>query len=49
MFRIVVCVIASALYVTLIASSAWAAGLYLYELGTPDLGTAQAGNVIWKF
>src|SRR5262245_17382743 len=44
MFRIVVRVIALALYVPLVASSAQAAGLYLYELGTPDLGTAQAGQ-----
>jgi opacity protein-like surface antigen len=33
MFRIVVCVVASALYVTLIATSAWAAGLYLFGVG----------------
>src|SRR5262249_39544704 len=33
-----------ALCLPLIASSSWAAGLYLYELGTPDLGTAQAGQ-----
>src|SRR5687767_7013893 len=26
------------------ASSAWAGGAYLYELGTPDLGTAAAGR-----
>src|SRR5262250_3329964 len=44
MFRVVVRVITLALGVTLSASSAWAAGLYLYELGTPDLGTAQAGQ-----
>jgi long-chain fatty acid transport protein len=44
MFRIVVCVIASALYVTLLASSAQAVGLYIYEVGTPDLGTAAAGR-----
>jgi long-chain fatty acid transport protein len=44
MFRIVVRVIALALSMTLSASSARAAGLYLYELGTPDLGTAAAGR-----
>src|SRR5262245_47861906 len=44
MFRIVVRVIPLSLCVTLVASSSWAAGLYLYELGTPDLGTAQAGQ-----
>ena len=27
----------------LVASSAWAGGLYLYELGTPDVGLASAG------
>ena len=35
---------ALALCVTLIASSAQAAGLYLYEVGTPDLGLAAAGR-----
>src|SRR5262245_52208165 len=45
MFCLVVRIIALALYVTLVASSARAAGLYLYELGTPDLGTAHAGGV----
>jgi long-chain fatty acid transport protein len=44
MFRIVVRVITLAVCMTLVASSSWAAGLYLYELGTPDLGTAQAGQ-----
>jgi long-chain fatty acid transport protein len=44
MLRIVGCVFVVALYVTLIASSARAAGLYLYEVGTPDLGTAAAGR-----
>jgi long-chain fatty acid transport protein len=31
-------------YVTLLASSVQAAGGYIYELGTPDLGTAAAGR-----
>ena len=44
MFRNVACSIALALCMTLAASSAWAAGAYLYELGTPDLGTAAAGR-----
>ena len=44
MFRIVMCVIALALCVTLVASSVQAAGLYLYEIGTPDLGLAAAGR-----
>jgi len=38
------CVIALALYVTVVTSPAWAAGAYLYENGTPDLGTAAAGR-----
>ena len=33
-----------AIGVSLIASSAWAGGAYLYELGTSDLGTAGAGR-----
>jgi long-chain fatty acid transport protein len=44
MVRIVWGVIALAFSVTLLASSARAAGGYLYELGTPDLGTAAAGR-----
>ena len=44
MFRIVVHVIALALCMTLATSSARAGGAYLYELGTPDLGTAAAGR-----
>ena len=44
MLPIVMHVVALALYLTLVASSAQAAGLYLYELGTPDLGTAAAGR-----
>src|SRR5215813_5914907 len=43
MVRIIVRVMALVLCMTLVASSAQAAGLYLYELGTPDLGLAQAG------
>jgi long-chain fatty acid transport protein len=44
MFRIIARGIAVALCVTLVTSPAWAAGGYLYELGTPDLGTAAAGR-----
>jgi len=29
---------------TISFSSVWAGGAYLYELGTPDLGTAAAGR-----
>jgi len=32
------------LFIALFASSAWASGLWLYEEGTPDLGTAGAGR-----
>lgn len=49
MFHVVIHVIALAFYVTLLASSAWAAGLHLYELGTPDLGTAAAGRAALSF
>ena len=34
---------AGILLASLIASPAQAGGLYLYELGTPDVGTAAAG------
>ena len=34
---------AGILFALLIASSAQAGGLYLYELGTPDVGAAAAG------
>jgi long-chain fatty acid transport protein len=44
MFRIVMRVMASTLCMTLIAASARAAGLYLYENGNPDLGLAAAGR-----
>src|SRR5215831_1433012 len=33
-----------ALCVSLFAPAAWAGGIYVYELGTPDLGTAAAGR-----
>src|SRR5262245_48250129 len=46
MFHIVVRIMVFALCVTLAASSAQGAGLYLYELGTPDLGTAAAGRAV---
>ncbi|MGB8720396.1 MAG: hypothetical protein WCD46_13880, partial [Desulfobacterales bacterium] len=28
----------------LLGTPAWGAGLWLYEIGTPDLGTAAAGR-----
>ena len=34
----------STLCTILLATSSWAAGLWLYEQGTPDLGTAAAGR-----
>ena len=40
MLRIMVRSLAVAVCISLIASSAWAGGAYLYELGTPGLGTA---------
>ena len=44
MSRIVVRGITLAVCMTLVASSSWAAGLYLYENGNPDLGLAAAGR-----
>ncbi len=44
MNKVTVHLLSTALYVALFASSAWAAGAYLYELGTPELGTAAAGR-----
>lgn len=44
MFHIMIRVLGLTFCVTLVASSAQAAGLYLYEVGTPDLGTAAAGR-----
>jgi Protein of unknown function (DUF3313) len=44
MCKIVVRVIGIVIYATLITSSAWAGGAFLYELGTPDLGMAAAGR-----
>jgi len=44
MFRIMVRVITLVFCLILVASSAQAAGLYLYENGTPDLGLAAAGR-----
>jgi long-chain fatty acid transport protein len=44
MFRIMVRVVALAFSVPLLASPVQAAGLYLYEAGTPDLGMAAAGR-----
>ncbi|MBW1785464.1 MAG: outer membrane protein transport protein, partial [Deltaproteobacteria bacterium] len=32
------------LFSTLFATSTWAAGLVLYETGTPDVGRANAGR-----
>ena len=37
------CFYVVALCTSLLATSAWAGGLALYELGTPDVGTAAAG------
>src|SRR5262245_25083027 len=37
-------IIGVALCLSLLAVSAWAGGAFLYELGTPDLGTAAAGR-----
>ena len=31
-------------FIVVAASSTWGAGLWLYELGTPDMGTASAGR-----
>lgn len=44
MFRTVGRIMAVVLFVPLITSSAWAGGAYIYEIGTPDLGTAAAGR-----
>src|SRR5262249_33326756 len=44
MFRIGVHVTVLALCVALAASAAQAAGLYIYDVGTPDLGLAAAGR-----
>src|SRR5215470_1810842 len=44
MFSIMVHSLALICYMTLVVSSAQAAGLYLYEAGTPDLGLAAAGR-----
>jgi long-subunit fatty acid transport protein len=44
MGRIVVRVMTVVFCLTLVASSARAVGLYLYENGTPDLGLAAAGR-----
>ena len=38
------CFYVVALCTSLLATSAWAGGLWLYEQGTPDLGTAAAGR-----
>lgn len=38
------CLVAAALFTALLATSTWAAGLWLYEQATPDLGTAAAGR-----
>src|SRR5512132_2340753 len=37
-------VVAGVLAATVAATSAHAGGLFLYEMGTPDLGTASAGR-----
>lgn len=40
MSRVVVWMVGMTVGVMLFTSSAWAGGAFLYELGTPDLGTA---------
>ena len=37
------CIMLALFSLFLLASTAWGAGIFLYELGTPDLGTAGAG------
>jgi hypothetical protein len=37
------------LITVLLATSAWPAGLWIYETGAPDLGTAVAGRVQGKY
>lgn len=44
MFWHVARVMSVALWTSLAASSVWAGGAFLYEVGTPDLGTAAAGR-----
>lgn len=38
------CLVAAVLFIALLSTSTWAAGLWLYEQTTPDLGTAAAGR-----
>lgn len=38
------CLLLAILSLLLIVPAAWGGGLILYELGTPDLGTASAGR-----
>jgi hypothetical protein len=47
MVRIVVCVLALALCVTLVASSAQAAGLYLYEVGPQTSARRRLAEQCW--
>ncbi|MGE0821175.1 MAG: OmpP1/FadL family transporter [Candidatus Binatia bacterium] len=44
MNKITVHLLGTALCVSLFIVTAWAGGAYVYELGTPDLGTAAAGR-----
>ena len=44
MQRIYRCALFAMLGFGVLAPSAWGAGLWLYEQGTPDLGTAGAGR-----
>jgi long-chain fatty acid transport protein len=44
MKRIFRCALSAIFSFGLFITSAWGAGLWLYELGTPDLGTASAGR-----
>ncbi|MEJ2236394.1 MAG: outer membrane protein transport protein [Syntrophobacterales bacterium] len=38
------CLLLVVLFSTFVSASAWAAGLWLYEAATPDVGTAAAGR-----
>jgi long-chain fatty acid transport protein len=44
MLRFYYCLLLAVLSHFLVVSAAWSGGLILYELGTPDLGTAGAGR-----
>ena len=44
MRRIYQCAFFAVLTVGVVLSSAWGGGVWLYESGTPDMGTASAGR-----